>query len=496
MGGRGLRNQRSPDEDLAASAVSKKKVTQKIMSARNEIPSEPFFLFVGDVDRDGPASKIKASGQKYYKKRLESKPENWETITALIESPKAEGVLVKLTRFSYELLARPEYEAAGDRLLAAIRKKPYILFVHQTMMEPSPSESLEAPAEEPNTDGPAWLESEDPYGENLWEDVFTPLDSQTKEQVELRLAAHGLELTPYETNAEMSMLGLLFLEQNESNLIFRIYIPAGRAWASETEKLLALFRQHLDQVIGIKIRYNQSATSKGVVHEFTAEEPFEPGRFANEFFEFKNVLSMAAYNPDGARRWLRTQRVGESEITSIIDRYAREARRLDVDLKQERERRVLSIRHRLEVELAEMISQEDWPDMYRLIDETVPNATREDRANALPALSIVGNVGPVNVNFQPRIIRAVNSVVTDEVSGEVALSAGGKELLGVIKDYGGDTADQLASSVHELEDEDLSANVRLAARQRLLGFLLRAVPTVKQIGSNLLQKYLEQKLGL
>lgn len=40
----------------------------------------PDFLFLNESDREGATSTLKAAGFNYKKKRLDSSPQNWETI--------------------------------------------------------------------------------------------------------------------------------------------------------------------------------------------------------------------------------------------------------------------------------------------------------------------------------------------------------------------------------------------------------------------------------
>ena len=63
------------------------------------------------------------------------------------------------------------------------------------------------------------------------------------------------------------------------------------------------------------------------------------------------------------------------DIVGILSRYAKEAKRIRLDLKQEREKKLLGIRHRLETELSEVISGEaEWQFITRLAASAFPDS--------------------------------------------------------------------------------------------------------------------------
>ena len=97
---------------------------------KNEFP--PFFLFLGESDREGATSKLKAAGLEYKKKRLESSLENWDSIFDLLRAENLSGVLAKLNNTTYELMARAEYAEATERLFSTLEHLPHIIFVHES----------------------------------------------------------------------------------------------------------------------------------------------------------------------------------------------------------------------------------------------------------------------------------------------------------------------------------------------------------------------------
>ncbi|MCL9861900.1 hypothetical protein MX031_24370 [Ralstonia solanacearum] len=58
---------------------------------------EPLTLLLGWVDHEGIVSSLKSSRRVYKKKLLESKPENWDSISDYFEQSTVSCVLMKIT---------------------------------------------------------------------------------------------------------------------------------------------------------------------------------------------------------------------------------------------------------------------------------------------------------------------------------------------------------------------------------------------------------------
>ena len=81
-----------------------------------------------------------------------------------------------------------------------------------------------------------------------------------------------------------------FLQDSLSNLIFRVYVPNGRLWANEVDRLLSLFRDYLLSTGRKGVRLDQSKTDYGVTYEFHAAEDGISVSLEGEFQEFTRVL--------------------------------------------------------------------------------------------------------------------------------------------------------------------------------------------------------------
>lgn len=458
-------------------------IGSKTYMDRPSIPAQaktPFFLFLGEADRDGATSKLKASGVEYRKKRLESKVENWVLILEIMRSSDLIGTLGKLTNVTYELLLRPEYSEVAAKLLERMKHAPYIIFAHESLLTGVPSAK-------PQT------EENDDYFDMA--SYFSPPSDEALSHVTKLFEQHDITVTPYRTNAELSVLASAFIDQNEKNLVFRIYIPAGRMWATEAEKLLQLFRDYLNRVSGVRVSHEQYSTKQGVVHEFFADRSFDPSALASEFTQFTETFDLSLSEPGKAIALLAARDIDQRTVQSIVDKYSKEARRLYIDLKQERERRLLSIRHRMEEEITDIADPSAWAEIYRLIDRSLPAVAGV--SSAVGAISSTSHAPPsINIDYRPQIIQSVTGIVAQEVSGNTQIGPEASQLLDMIQAYGGSRAVELTSSVYELIDPDARKEDRLSAKQKLKAFLIGVGKKVGDISAGVLQAYIEKQIGL
>lgn len=446
--------------------------------------NKSFFLFLGDCDRESATSKLKAAGAEYKKKRLESRLENWESIFKYLDQEDLSGVLVKLNSITYRLMVLPEYAAATSRLFSTLKHLPHIVFVHETLIT-----GIATPPPSSDTD------EENHYFYTTH--YFELPEPNVLNHVNDLIEQYELTLVPYQRNVELAVMASEFIDQNEKNLIFRLYVPTGKMWANEAGKLLQLFREYLGKVSGLHVRQDQYTTNQGVVYEFFGDHTLDPSTLPIEFDEFSKLLDMCMVNPSNATQMLMNKSVDSRAIQEIVERYAKEAKRLHVDLKHERERIVLSIRHRMESELIDVTGIEaDWNEINKLVNASVPQLGGVSSAIGFgPSLS---NNVPTNVtvNIRPQIISSVQGIVAQEVSGTQNFGVEAAQLIELIKLYGGSFATELTSAVYELEDADAKQADRLTARQKIKAFLFKSSEKIGGVALNVLQKYVESKLGL
>src|SRR5205814_7836320 len=140
--------------------------------------------------------------------------------------------------------------------------------------------------------------------------------------------------------------------------------------------------------------------------------------------------------PEGAVRLLEADVKLGTKAEEIVSRFAKEAKRLQIDLKHDRERKLLSIRHRLEADLSEVVTDPaEWALINAAVNEAIPALTGvAETVGLLPSHS-----RPLTqiLNVRPQIIQRVEGIVAQEISGDIILSPEAHKLLNLVEKYGG-----------------------------------------------------------
>ncbi|TYB98392.1 hypothetical protein FXF53_17985 [Micromonospora sp. WP24] len=444
-----------------------------------------FFLFLGSSDREAAVSKLKTSGVPYRKKMLESRPENWQAISQIMRDPALKGVVGKITGYVYGLIARPEYREPAREVFEALSRVPYVLFVHESVLTGKEDEPVEFPGED----------DEHSYYDYLArQGYFTPPSEEVRTAVKLLLEEHGVRVMPYKTNAEMSVIAAAFLDDNERNLLFRVYIPTGRLYAAEADKLLSLFREWLGQVGRHPVRQDGYTTPDGHVYEFFGDGSLPQQDISREFEDFSAFLTECLDAPEAATDRLVGAGLDRLSGAQLVTRYGKEARRLQVDLRQAREMRLMSLRHALESELLDATDPPAQKQVQELLEDLIPKPGLVPQQ--VLTLGDNNRTPPVSIHINQQLIGRVEGTVLQNVHGTVHLNPQAKQLLELIGRFGGSETNDLESAVHELEDTAARPSDRLHARQRLKGLLFRLGNHLEGATIAVLQKYIETKLGL
>lgn len=443
---------------------------------------QKFFLFIGTAYSDAAASKLKATGIPYRWKRFESRPENWSSIASIIRNPDLAGVIGKLTGHVYRLILQPTYRNGVREVLEALRNASHVIFIHEAVFS--------GESEEQSRDLLQWIDPDDPDIASIAREYMYPTPSiDERETVNAILEEYQINIMIYKTNAELSVLSANFIDDNERNLLFRLYVPAGRLYAAEADKLISLFRDWLSRTGRRTVRQDGYCTPAGQVYEFFGVEGTTPGELSSEFSEFSAFLALCIDDPNAAVEKLSHVGVSGRASMDIVTRYGKEGRRLQIDLKHEKESRLMGIRHRLESELVD-ISMEfsiPWRQIEGLIDHLGQDAQVIDPIKILAPESLAEQLDLESSKIDRRIIKAVEEVVVGSIQGADQLSILGQELLLLISRSKGSSAD-LESAVYEFEDSDSRVSDRLAARQRLKSFLLRRT---RDLGDVKTKRYLD-----
>lgn len=450
---------------------------------------EPFYLFVGASDSESATSRLRAEGASFMRKLLRSGPSNWENIALLLEAPMLQGALVTLTGNDYERILRPEYRDVSKRLLDAVAKAPHVVLAHEAVLlreeDRAKPEVGEAPLED---------DYDDPYGFGSPEDYFGELPDEMRSPVNEMLRQRNTNVLPYRTNAERSVLAAAFLEDHERHLLFRVYIPSGRLYAEEADTILRLFQNWLNQTGRLAVRQDGYQTPAGQVYEFFASTPpTSHGGLAAEFQRFSDFLDACMDRPEAAAEQLLAVGIEPTNATSLISRYSKAARRLKLDMRQSREARVLQLKHEFESEILEINSGEAEP--RSALESWLPSAS--SLAGVLAPFAAAGSQSTnVNLTFNQQIVQEHQGTLVQSIEGTVNLNPEAREILALVREFGGGKSLDLESAVHELEDEQARSSNRFVARQKLRSFLAGLASQVPGMALTTLHKYLEGRLGV
>jgi hypothetical protein len=451
--------------------------------------SERFFLFIGtNWYGDAAADKVRAAGITVRRKVLYSRPGNWETILPILADPMIMGAVVKLTPSIYLRIAAPGYRESAQQLFRALAAVPHVVFVHQSILAGIDTR-LPDIFDELDDD------EDDEYREQWRSQLFRLPPGAVRATVDSLLEEYGINVIPYETNAEMSVLATAFIDDNENNLLFRVYVPSGRLYAAEADKLLSLFRDWLSGVGKHGVRQDGYKTAAGQVYEFFGDESLQRTEISREFDVFSKFLTTCVEDPAAATVTLSGAGLNRGAAESVVARYGKEVRRLQLDIRQERETRLLSIRHGLEAELLDAGTEVSfpWAEVDEMVHSLVPGV-RDLRPMRLLTLSPGGPTTPVTLNISQNIVNAVQSTVVQSIQGTSNLGASAKEMLDLVSRFGGVEKVALESAIYELEDSDARSADRLGARQKLKAFLFQLGGKVEDAALHVLQTYLETKM--
>jgi hypothetical protein len=447
---------------------------------------EKIILFLGSADTEVVTTKLRVTGTLYKRKMLDSSVENWKTILEYFDNYHVTSVIVKLTNTTFDILCGEEHKELVDVLLRKISQVPHLCMSHESLLTGNRASSSES--KEQSLDS----ELEDHYGY-----MFEPPEEKIRNKVIQLFLHYKIDLIPYHKNIELTIIASSFIEQNEKNLIFRIYVPSERIWANEAEKLLKLFREYLDRVSGLNVSLNQYATNQGIVYEFFSGDEVAPSILPDHFNEFSSFMDSCSSNPDNAKILLESKNLSKQEVFNLIEKYTKEARRLRIDLKQERERKILNIKHNLESELAEYArTKEDWVIIDQIVDSNVPKINGVSSAISIDQKSLLNDSQNLTINIQPQIIETINGVVAQQIIGDQHLGQDTRQLLEIIDKYGEEKKAELASAAHELNDDNAKDSDRIIAKYKLKGFILKVASKIGNVSFDLVMKYIENIFGL
>ena len=436
---------------------------------------KPLVLLLGSIAHEGVLSMLQASDRQYKQKILHSKPKNWQSIVDCFNDFEVVSVLIKLDPHTISLMASDDYQNISKALFGKISGKQNIVFIYEGLLS-----------------GKVEIDE--------WSKFKNKLTEEELNKVLDMIQSLNLELVPYQRNAQVTVLAESFLQDTEKNLLFRLYVPSSRMWSNETDRLLQLFRDYLSTIGHLSVRLDQQRTDKGIIYEFHGDEPKGEHGLSEDFSEFTRFLDLCVNDQTAAGVLLENKHIDNINVQEILTRYSKEAKRLHVDLKHERERKILSIHQRLESELIDYVPNDvDWALVKQIVETTVP--TLEDSGSPLRLINSLSRTDSpkasnVTINVNPQFVETVNGIVAQEINGNQNLGVQGQQLLELVQQYGEERRDELVSAVYEINDKGTPVSEQLKASQKLKKFLIEVGRKTGDVAAGVLQKYIENQLGL
>jgi hypothetical protein len=442
-----------------------------------------FYLGIGSVLSESVTSRLKASQRVYVSKLLNSKPTNWWTIVDLLDKESLAGAMVKLTSNDYARMLRPDYIDVREALMASLGRVPHLVLVHEAVvgLPPEPEEP-----EDEEWDGFKWTD-------RAARDFFGDMDVQVQSEVHDVLDKHNIEVTTYKTNAEASVIAASFVDDLQDDLIFRLYVPSGRIFEDELSRILAMFHHWLGAVKGAEVRQGGYQTANGRVIEFFGAGFGSQDAVREEFAEFESFLRVVD-DPRAANATLVGLGVDPQEAEQLTARYARDARRVLLDTRHERDRRMLSIRQQLEAELADNDLPVTSSDLARLVESLVPLSPLSLPVSAISAGARVPAEPTVTINTQ--IINHAEGVVAHTISGDIEYGTPLDDLLALVRGHAAHEALELEAAAKQVADPGAPTATRLKARQQLKAFLLRNTSRLEEAMFRTIWSWLESQIGI
>jgi hypothetical protein len=426
------------------------------------------ILLLCNLDHEGILSAISQSGIHYQPKSLHSGPSNWQSIIDTLTSSNVSAAIAKLTPRTYSYIVNEDHTTVRDLLFTHMRAVPHIVYIHEDLYHGTRDSELA-------------------------DEIDYPSDEVCKVVSDL-LSKYNITVHTYRKNSELTVRAVEFLGYIETGLMLRLYVPNNQLWANETDRLLPFFCDYLTQITKLNARLEVTRTKIGVIYELRGD-PTRTVNLSEEFKGFFDFMNLCITLPSAAEAILRDNKINQASITQILTRYAKEARRIQIDVRQDLEQKILQIRHLLESDLVDEMPEFTNSDLIaRLVEQTIPsvlglnspmNLMRPMTSNDRPSLL---------VNVNPQFIQTASFVVAETIYGNSDLTENDRELLSLFNQHGAQRQQDLLMALRELKDESVPKSSRLTARDKILTFLRACAEKAGNMGIELLKGYVEKQL--
>lgn len=493
---------------------------------------EKVVVILGDFSHEGLNAKIQGLGFSLVRKQFRSSPKNWAKFTAMIQELRHSGRLASVLAYvptpTLLHISSAEYAEARDILLNEVEQSAGLFFIHEDnfsgKIEPAPwqinsideedFETLDVPwptdyshsttdtdlsaadalldaarktriypGEGPIDPPPInWPQSKY-YAPTREEWLANNEDEIRSALVVLQdLQARKIPLVPFRTRSDVTLRIFEALEDAQAGIFLRLYVPHGRYQSEQFEYFLTMFSRYLREVEGKEFSVDSQRTARGTTYVFKGRgEVVSVSGLEDACGRFDQFLTLAAEDPPTAEKLLDGKVPGKAEIPFIVAKYARNIRRLNLDIKHEHARRRLLLSQELEADLLESQEQALLP----MPSENSPSSL----------FSIMGNYGPVTVNIDSGMAGRIGNALPDRATRTVE----DENILSLIQDIEDKVeALRLQSDLDRLKDKATQPEEKRTAVQRLKSLVYAsgkyAFKKADEIGTEILIKYLERQL--
>ncbi len=205
---------------------------------------------------------------------------------------------------------------------------------------------------------------------------------------------------------------------------------------------MSLFHDWLDVGEGAGGTSGGYDTGRGRVIEFYANDVAAVADWPARVSEFQTFVSMLD-DTKAAELMLTSMGINADRATDLVSKYAKASRRIQVDIKHERERKALSSDSNLEAELVdegESVSPETIAATVEALIPMGPSAIGEiEMRSATPSVQI-------NQQF----IGRVEGIVANTIAGNAVIGLEAEELARLIAAFGGDDSAGLSEDLREV----------------------------------------------
>ena len=448
-------------------------------------------LILGGINHGAIQTSLRTQNYYIYNKILVSSVKNWESICKLIEDDVNDKLIVlgKFTEYTLFQMCFPEYNRVVNKLISLLHKKQHILFIYKNNLlgDFSSYGVSEGQDEfEPMLDNNL-------HHQSIWLKENNINDSYDNYLQRVRELVHKmnseLNVLPYEKIIDIEISGQKFLEYVAEGLLFRIFIPDGRIWSNEFDRFIVLFKDYASNISNIKLKITQDRLDTGIVCSvYSKEDDITEDRLNLLFKEFSSFMDICASNPQEAERIINQFKINSDYKIQIIQKYIKEAQRLLLDIKHDREQKIMRIKHRLEVELQE---SELSIELNNYVNNLISNPKFEN------ILLDNSKEKKIESNTKSIYINHVDKIIYQELNGNINLSKEDEIFIEIMEKYSNTQAELsiLKTALFELKDKEISKENKRSAWQKLYGFLGKVGSKIGDVGVSLLTKYLEQNLN-